>query len=155
MRVFVFLLTAWFLGMATATASLADTITGRVVGVVDGDTLDLLWNGRATRIRLQGINTTERGEPYYQKGKTSLSELVYGKEVVVELNGETNNGRLIGVVFSGGENINLEQVRRGLAWHCANYLPSRDFSEAEAKARKSVLGIHSVTGLARPPWCKN
>ncbi len=47
---------------------LADTLEGKVVRVVDGDTLVVLDSGNTQhRVRLAGIDTPERGQPYGKK----------------------------------------------------------------------------------------
>lgn len=131
----------------------AQSISGPVIGVIDGDTLDILHNGRPARIRLQGINTPEKGEAFSQKAKQSLSDLAYRRTATVHLNGATTHDRLVGIVSVDGLDVNLEQVRRGLAWYCANYLPNNaEYRQVEAKVRSSGMGIHG-SELVRPGWC--
>ena len=38
--------------------------SGRVVAVLDGDTIRVMHNGRAERLRIYGIDCPERGQPY-------------------------------------------------------------------------------------------
>jgi len=38
--------------------------TGQVIGVLDGDTIEVLHNNRAERIRLSGIDCPEKGQAY-------------------------------------------------------------------------------------------
>jgi endonuclease YncB( thermonuclease family) len=48
-----------------ALASLAAELSGKVVGVSDGDTFTLLLaNNSTVRIRLNGIDTPEMGQPF-------------------------------------------------------------------------------------------
>jgi endonuclease YncB( thermonuclease family) len=51
----------------------ADVITGRVVRVIDGDTLEVLVNQEQVRIRLEGIDCPERNQPFGTKAKQALS----------------------------------------------------------------------------------
>lgn len=131
----------------------AQVIDGKVVGVIDGDTLDVLVDGRAVRIRLHAVNTPEKGEPFSQKAKQSLSDLAYRRHATVRLNGQTTHNRLVGIVTVDGLDVNLEQVRRGLAWYCSNYLDNPAYLSAEAAARSAAVGIHSTAALVRPGWC--
>ena len=63
----------------------ADTLSGRVVRVIDGDTLIVLDAAKTQqKIRLQGIDAPERGQPFGTKSKEHLSDLVAGKVVLVE-----------------------------------------------------------------------
>jgi endonuclease YncB( thermonuclease family) len=38
--------------------------TGRVVGVLDGDTIEVLHNTHPERVRLSGIDCPEKGQPW-------------------------------------------------------------------------------------------
>ncbi len=42
----------------------AQTFSGMCVGVTDGDTIKVLRDGREARIRLEGIDCPESGEPF-------------------------------------------------------------------------------------------
>ena len=61
----------------------AEVLEGRVTGIVDGDTIDVLVDERPIRIRLAGIDTPERGQPWSLRSKQALSERVFGKAVRV------------------------------------------------------------------------
>jgi len=52
---FTLLLTLWF-----ASAALAD-FSGPVISILDGDTIEVLHNQHAERIRLSGIDCPEKG----------------------------------------------------------------------------------------------
>lgn len=49
--------------------------TGPVVSVLDGDTIEVLHNNRAERIRLNGIDCPEKGQAYGKRAKQAASEL--------------------------------------------------------------------------------
>jgi len=52
----------------------AETITGRVVGVADGDTLTVLDADKVPhKIRLSGIHAPEKKQPFGNRSKESLS----------------------------------------------------------------------------------
>src|SRR5262249_1337376 len=53
---------------------------GNAITVLDGDTIEVLHNNCAERIRLNGIDCPEKGQAYGKKGKQAASELVFGKE---------------------------------------------------------------------------
>jgi endonuclease YncB( thermonuclease family) len=77
-------LVAIVLTMLAITAS-ADTLTGRVVGIADGDTLTLLdATNNQHQIRLAGIDSPEKGQRFGQVCKQSLSDLAYDHLVAVE-----------------------------------------------------------------------
>src|SRR5256886_10073124 len=72
--------------------------TGKVVGVSDGDTISVMHNGKAERIRLSGIDCPEKGQAFGQRAKQFTSALVFGKDVTVQVLGHDKYGRTIGEV---------------------------------------------------------
>ena len=74
----------------------AATLTGRVVGVTDGDTIKILdSNNTQYKIRLAGIDAPEKKQPFGNVSKKSLSDMVYGKQVSVDYNKQDRYGRTI------------------------------------------------------------
>ena len=132
-------------------------LRGQVIGIVDGDTLDMLEleTRHIYRIRLNGINTPERGEPYYQKAKDSLASLAFGQSVLVDTMGQDGHGRTVGVIHVGNENVNLAQVQRGFAMVCKNYSRDKNLWEAEDQAVSWEINIWAPPGPRRPAWCKD
>lgn len=141
-----------------ASSAHADTITGRVVGVADGDTLTLLDATKTQyKIRLAGIDSPEKGQPFGQVCKQSLSDLAYNRVVAVEASKLDRYGRVIGKVLVDDQDANLEQIRRGCGWHYKKYqneqpLDDRlSYGKAEEAARVSGVGLWADAG-AVPPW---
>ena len=103
----------WCNAVATAlllTAGLvpAVTLTGRVVGVHDGDTITVLDADRVQhKIRLQGIDAPELGQAFGSRSKQNLSSLVYNHQVTVEWDKYDQYRRVLGVVFVGSVDANL------------------------------------------------
>lgn len=96
----------------------AQTLKGKVVRVSDGDTVVLLdADNTQQKIRLNGIDAPENGQPYGDKSKEYLSGLIAGKEVAVEVKGKDQYKRILGVVYLGDTNINAEMIRAGYAWN--------------------------------------
>jgi endonuclease YncB( thermonuclease family) len=80
-----------------AGAADAAEITGRVVGVTDGDTLTLLTpQRRQLTIRLVEIDAPEGGQPYGERSKQTLSQLVFRRDVRIVENGKDQYGRTLG-----------------------------------------------------------
>jgi endonuclease YncB( thermonuclease family) len=126
----------------------ADTLTGRVVRVTDGDTIVILDAGNAQhKIRLTGIDAPERGQAYGTKSKEHLSDSVAGKFVVVEYEKRDRYEWILGKVLLSGDDVNLEQVRAGLAWHYKKYQGEQTvadrvkYSDAERDARLEKRGL--------------
>ena len=136
----------------------ADTLTGRVVRVTDGDTIVVLDSANAQhKIRLTGIDAPERGQAFGTKSKEHLSDSVAGKIVVIEYSKRDYYQRILGKVLLADEDMNLEQIKAGLEWHYKQYKneqPPADrelYSEAEVTARESNRGLW-VDANPAPPW---
>ncbi|MBI3654045.1 MAG: thermonuclease family protein [Acidobacteria bacterium] len=134
------------------------TITGKVVGVADGDTITLLDPGnKQFKIRFQGIDAPESRQAFGQRSKQNLSDLVFGKTVTVEFEKTDRYGRTLGKVLLDGKDINLEQLKAGLAWfyrHYQNELGEADrkaYDAAEAEAKKAKRGLWQDAN-PQPPW---
>ena len=62
------------------------------MGVLDGDTIEVLHNGSAERIRLSGIDCPEKGQAFGTQAKQAASELVFGKQVTLQTHGTNKKG---------------------------------------------------------------
>ena len=127
--------------------------SGKVVSVLDGDTIEVLYNRRARRIRLNGIDAPEKGQAFGQKAKQFVSEQAFGKEVTVKTFGLDKYGRTIGDVFlPDGRMLNEEVVREGLAWWYRKYAPGNvKLEKLEAEAREANRNLWSHKKPV-PPW---
>jgi endonuclease YncB( thermonuclease family) len=134
------------------------TITGKVIAVADGDTITVLDANRQERkIELNGIDAPELDQAFGERAKKSLSELVFGKTVMVASSKVDRYGSVVGKVTRDDRDINLEQIRRGYAWFYRQYANdlSRDdaqvYEQAEAEARAKERGLWAGPGPI-PPW---
>jgi len=90
--------------------------TGKVVGVTDGDTITVLYEGKKQyKVRLQHIDCPETRQPFAAKAKQSLSAKVFGKEVTVKWEEMDRYKRILGAVYIGKRWVNAELVSEGLA----------------------------------------
>jgi endonuclease YncB( thermonuclease family) len=138
--------------------ALAETLSGRVVRVTDGDTIVILdASNTQHKIRLQGIDAPERGQAYGTKSKEHLSDQVAGKTVDVDYSKRDRYQRIVGKVVLGGQDMNLEQIQAGMAWHYKKYQGEQTsddriaYSDAELDARRDRLGLW-VDQNPVPPW---
>lgn len=143
-----------FVSMSLASvASYADTrFEGKAVRVLDGDTIEVLADGnRSVRVRLANIDAPEKKQPFGQKSKEHLIDLVAGKHVeVVDLGGD-QYGRRIGRVLVDGQEANVEQVRSGLAWVYSRYNHDGQLPSLESTARSQRIGLW-VDPRPQAPW---
>lgn len=130
----------------------AQQITGQVIGVSDGDTATVLTADRKpVKIRLAQIDAPEKAQAFGERSKQSLSELIYGKNVTVEVETIDRYKRTVGKIIVGGVDANLEQIKRGMAWFYVQYGKDDKYREAEAKARSAKVGLWSEVAPI-PPW---
>lgn len=142
---------AMVLIFVTFTAS-AD-ISGRIVRVLDGDTVEVLeTDNRLTRVRLAGIDAPEKSQPFGQRSRQELSSLVAQRTVTVTGEDTDRYGRLLGTVWLGETDVNAGQIRKGLAWAYRYHgKPARaDYALLEAEARQHAIGLWSVPGQTEP-----
>ena len=136
----------------------AATLEGRVVGVADGDTITILdASNTQYKIRLAGIDAPEKKQPFGNVSKQFLSDLVFGKQVIVEYQKLDRYDRVVGKVFVDGMNANLEQLRRGLAWYFKKYKSELVLNDRLAYLYAEEDAINARIGLwvepnQIPPW---
>lgn len=144
-----------------------DTLSGKVVGVADGDTITVLdANRQQHKIRLQGIDAPEKAQPFGQRSKENLSRLVAGKDVRVEWEKRDKYERIVGKIWVQPAScptcpMTLDaghaQITVGLAWWYRKYADEQspedrgayEFSEQEARAKRAGLW---ADGQPIPPW---
>jgi endonuclease YncB( thermonuclease family) len=126
-------------------------LAGRVVGVADGDTLTVLDAGNQQhRIRVSGIDAPETGQPFARRSKQALAEIVFGKDVVVEVEATDKYGRTIGRVLVDGDDAGLAMLNAGMAWHFDKYDATPEYAAAHAAARDAGTGLWSATDPIAP-----
>jgi endonuclease YncB( thermonuclease family) len=128
------------------------------VGIVDGDTIEVLDSDRNThRVRLAGIDAPERGQAFGARATQNLTSLVRGSAVRVEWYKLDDWQRLVGKVLKNNQDICLEQVRAGLAWHFKRYEDEQSeedrktYDAAEQEARSAKKGLWTDL-IPLEPW---
>ena len=117
--------------------------TAKVIKIVDGDTYDVLTNDkRSIRIRMNGIDAPEKKQPFGQKSKEKLASLCAGQELKIIPHGYDRNKRMLADAINKlGQNINLEMVKSGYAWHYKKYSKDSALALAEINARADRIGL--------------
>jgi len=139
------------LTLLLASSATAD-FTGEVVGVIDGDTIDVMHNGRSERIRLHGIDAPEKSQAFGKASKRTASELSFGRDVTLLEHGRDKYGRTLGeVILPDDRSLNQEMVRSGHAWRYRKYSNDRTLHRLEQAARRSNRGLWQDED-ATPPW---
>jgi micrococcal nuclease len=134
-------------------AVLAADFSGLVVSVLDGDIIEVLHNRHAERIRLSGIDCPEKGQPYGHQAKQATSEMVFGKEVLLQTHGRDQSGRVLADVrLPDGTHVNHTLVKNGWCWWYRKYAPrNTELARLEKDAREAKTGLW-VSPNHVPPW---
>lgn len=126
--------------------------SGRVVRVIDGDTVSVLSGNEMYRVRLNGIDAPESKQAYGQRSKQSLIALAAQKNVLVIGNKQDRYGRYLGTIMNENLNINAEQVKTGMAWAYRFHGKATDMKMLvlEKIARSSGVGLWADPNPVEP-----
>ncbi|WP_080932665.1 thermonuclease family protein [Xanthomonas albilineans] len=124
---------------------------GRVIAVVDGDTLDVLVDRRPQRVRLAQIDAPESTQAFGPRARQTLDMLVYRKDVAVVETGRDHYGRTLGTVYIGKMNVNTEMVKQGMAWVYRRYVTDLSLLRIEGEAKRDRRGLWADPSPV-PPW---
>lgn len=133
----------------------AQTLTGKIVGVTDGDTVTLLTaDNKQVKIRLNGVDAPETRQPFGAASKQFASKAVFGKQVQAVVKDTDRYGRTVAVILGpDGANLNQALVRNGMAWWYRKYAASdTSLKQLEAEARAAKRGLWAESKTAVAPW---
>ncbi|MGY8527588.1 thermonuclease family protein [Paracidovorax citrulli] len=136
-------------------------LTGKVVRIIDGDTIDVLVEQRPVRIRLAGIDAPERGQPFGERARQHLASLVFRQDVVVDDTDVDRYGRTLGHVYLGADgatqtnldrSVNAALVARGMAWayRVRGRATEPSYERHEQEARQKPVGLWTEPGAVDP-----
>jgi endonuclease YncB( thermonuclease family) len=136
-------------------SAVAASFAGKVIEINDGDEVTVFNMNRPVRVRLIGMDAPERNQPFGDISRQHLSDLVYGKVVVVESFGIGGDYSLIGRVLLNDSDISAQMIRDGAAWFDSRATltdSQRDlYFQSEQAARKEHRGLWQ-SGDAIAPW---
>src|SRR5437879_1202181 len=102
------------IALLATTPLFAATFSGRVIGIADGDTIRVMHNGVAERVRLWGIDCPEGHQAFGTRAKQFTSRRAFGTNVTVIVKDVDRYGRTVAVItLRDGKNLNRELVRAG------------------------------------------
>jgi len=123
----------------------------RVIGIKDGDTIEILYNGKSQIIRLAHIDCPEKKQPFGNAAKKYTSNLCFGKNVRIIPTGKKDRyKRLIAEVYVGSRCVNKALVKAGMAWHYTKYSDDTEYAQLEKKARQKRVGLWSDQNPVAP-----
>ncbi len=131
----------------------ASSFTGKLVKVIDGDTVEVMHNGKAERVRLAQIDAPESSQPFGQAAKRYVLEVAALRVVRVEVETIDRYGRTVGEVFLLPDETNLNQdiVAAGYAWQYKRYSTDPVYANLETEARSARRGLWKDKRPI-PPW---
>lgn len=144
--------------LALALPAQADTLTGFVTAITDGDTVTLLDASKAQhKVRIAGIDAPEKAQPFGSKSTANLAALAFNKDVTADCPKQDRYGHKVCKVMVAGQDVGLQQVKDGMAWWFVKYAKQQspedqaDYEQAETWAKLRRLGLW-VDSNAVPPW---
>ena len=133
-------------------------VKGRVIRVVDGDTIILQeMNGKIIKVRLLGIDAPELDQPFGYESSALLTSFVENKMVYVASNKKDRYQRLLGKVLMKEKDINYQLIKNGYAWHFKRYSSNQKkndvllYADAEKEAQQFRRGLWKALSPT-PPW---
>src|SRR5574340_780664 len=151
--------TILIVALSLSLPAMADTITGKVVSVADGDTITILDAAKVQhKVRLAQIDAPETahgknkpGQPFGNDSKQSLAGMTFGKIVTAACADTDRYSRSICGITVDGLDVNREQVKRGMAWVYRRYAHDQTLYQVEDEAKREKRGLWRLQG-AVPPW---
>lgn len=126
--------------------------------MADGDTITILDSSKTQhKIRLAGIDAPEKAQPFGQVSKQNLSSMVFEQHVTIDWEKRDRYQRIVGKVLLNRRDVNLEQLKAGLAWHYKKYEQEQSAEDRKSYAQVEVEAQHAKVGLwvdadPTPPW---
>lgn len=121
----------------------SQTLTGKVVGIMDGDTFKLLKSDSTTvNVRLANIDCPEKKQPFSEKAKQFTSDAIFGKTVTIKiLKTDRYNRYISNVIYNDSLSLCYELVKYGLAWHYLKYSKDETLQTLEDEAKRKKIGL--------------
>lgn len=141
------------LALFLTVSCVAETLSGRIVGVTDGDTVTLLTpENRQMKIRLYGIDAPEARQAFGTRARQALSSMVFSKDAKAEVRSTDRYGRTVAWLYVDGGNINEAMVQQGFAWWYQSFAKKDTrLEELQNEAKAARRGLWSDKAPV-PPW---
>jgi micrococcal nuclease len=133
---------------------LGQTISGTIVSVADGDTVRArLDSGPTIRVRLEGIDAPERGEPFNTQARNATRVMLFNKKVQLKATDVDRYDRLVARIALDGRDSSIELVKAGLACHFTRFVNDPLLAQAQLSAQTAGRGFWAA-GTAKPACVK-
>ena len=134
----------FFLLISSSNTFCQTTLTAKVVGIKDGDTVVVLDNlNNQTTLRLAEVDCPEKSQPFGTKAKQFTSDQIYLKTIKYVVTDTDRYGRSIAMIYYDTDNkyLSAEIIKAGMGWHYKRYSISKELANFEINARKDKLGL--------------
>lgn len=130
----------------------AAEIQGKVIRVLDGDTIEALQDKKPVRIRLANIDAPEKKQAFGRWSTNQLKGLVAAQSVTVTFTQTDRYGRIIGRVFTAnGTEASRFMVQSGAAWVYERYNTDNALPALQREAQTQKRGLWADSQPV-PPW---
>jgi micrococcal nuclease len=130
------------------------TLTAKVVGIKDGDTVVVLDSlNNQTTLRLAEVDCPEKNQPFGTKAKQFTSDQIYLKTIKYVVTDTDRYGRSIAMIYYDTDNkyLSAEIIKAGMGWHYKRYSTSKELATFEDNAKKDKIGLW-VDSSPVAPW---
>ncbi len=125
--------------------ALPTEFTAKVIAIHDGDSMEVLYEGKTISIRLADVDCPEirKSQPFGKAAKKFTSSLCFARMVkVLHHNTFDKYKRLIATIINTqNKTLNKELVIAGLAWHFKKYSTNIEIGKLEITARVNKVGL--------------
>lgn len=129
----------------------AAEIQGKVIRVLDGDTIEVLQDKNPVRIRLANIDAPEKKQPFGRWSTNQLKALLAGQSVTVSYTQTDRYGRVLGrVITANGTEANRQQVLKGAAWVYDRYNTDNSLPALQREAQTQKRGLWADSNPVQP-----
>ena len=132
---------------------IGQTLSATIVSVADGDTIRarLDSSGHTIRIRLEGVDAPEQGEPFSTQARNATRVMLFNKKVQMKATDVDPYDRLVARVVLDGKDSSLELIEAGLACHFTRFVNDPVLAKAQVSARRAGRGFWAAN--APKPAC--
>ena len=129
------------------------TVSATVTSIADGDTVRLRLDGssKTIRVRLEGIDAPEHGEPFNVQARNEARVMLFNKKVQVRATDIDNYDRLVARLIVNGIDSSVHLVESGLACHFTRFVNDPVLANAQLAARSAGRGFWANS--APKPGC--
>lgn len=138
--------------LAGILSTLNQEIKGKVIRVLDGDTIEVLQDKKPIRVRLANIDAPEKKQAFGRWSTNQLKALLAGQSVTVSYTQTDRYGRIIGRVFTmNGTEASRFMVQSGAAWVYERYNVDESLPALQREAQEQKRGLWADPKPV-PPW---